>query len=121
MAKVNEMLPSSYLKQSDFDENGLIVTVSGIENKNIAKEDQEPEHKWIVYFKEFEKGMVLNSTNIQALARACDSDDTDDWAGHEVVVYVDPSVGYAGKVTGGLRIKKYAQPQAPARGKPAPF
>jgi hypothetical protein len=119
MAKVSDMLPSSYLKQSDFDENGLIVTISGIENKNIAKEDQEPEHKWIVYFKEFEKGMVLNSTNIQALARACDSEDTDDWAGHEVVVYVDPSVGYAGKVTGGLRIKKFSQPQAPARGRPA--
>ena len=120
MAKISEMLPSSYLKQSDFDENGLIVTVARVDNKNVAKEDELPEHKWIVYFNEYEKGMVLNSTNIQALAKACNSDDTDDWTGKEVVVYVDPTVGYGGKVTGGLRIKRYAQPQAPARSHPKP-
>lgn len=116
MPKISEMIPSAYLKQSDFDEPGSIVTVSHIEQKNVAKADEAPENKWVVYFVEMgEKGMVLNSTNIQAMARACDSDDTDDWAGKEVVVYVDPSVGYAGKITGGLRIKKYSQPQAPAR------
>ena len=113
MAKISEMLPSSYLKQSDFDENGLIVTVARVDNKNVAKEDEPPEHKWIVYFNEYEKGMVLNSTNIQALAKACNSDDTDDWKGKEVIVYVDPTVGYGGKVTGGLRVKKYAVPEAP--------
>jgi hypothetical protein len=113
MAKISEMLPSSYLKQSDFDENGFIVTVATIEQKNVARDDEPEERKWIVTFKEYEKGMVLNSTNIQALAKACGSDDTDDWAGKEVIVYVDPNVGYGGKTTGGLRIKKYAAPQPP--------
>lgn len=113
MAKISEMLPSSYLKQSDFDENGFIVTVKNIEHKNVARDDEPEENKWIVYFSEYEKGMVLNSTNIQALGKACGSDDTDDWTGKEVIVYVDPNVGYGGKTTGGLRIKKYASPQAP--------
>lgn len=113
MAKISEMLPSSYLKQTDFDEAGFIVTVATISQKNVARDDEAPEMKWIVYFQEFEKGMVLNSTNIQALAKACGSDDTDDWAGKQVVVYVDPNVGYGGKTTGGLRIKRYAQAQAP--------
>lgn len=113
MAKVSEMIPSSYLKQSDFNEAGFIVTVSHLEKKNVAQADEAPEHKWIVYFNEFEKGLVLNSTNIQALAHACNSDDTDDWKGKEVIVYVDPNVGFGGKVTGGLRVKKYAVPEAP--------
>jgi hypothetical protein len=113
MAKISDMLPSSYLKQSDFDENGTIVTVSNIEQKNIARDDEPEEHKWIVTFREYEKGMVLNSTNIQALGNACGSDDTDDWLRKEVIVYVDPNVGYAGKITGGLRIKKHSSPQAP--------
>jgi hypothetical protein len=113
MAKISEMLPSSYLKQTDFDEAGFIVTVATISQKNIARDDEAPEMKWIVYFQEFEKGMVLNSTNIQALAKACGSDDTDDWAGKQVVVYVDPNVGYGGKTTGGLRIKRHVQAQAP--------
>lgn len=117
--KISEMLPSSYLKQTDFDENGFIVTIKSIDHKNVARDDEPDEMKWIIYFNEYEKGMVLNSTNINALGKATGSDDTDDWLGREVVVYVDPNVGYAGKTTGGLRIKKHtaAQPpkQAPVR------
>ena len=117
MAKISEMLPSSYLKQSDFDEQGMIVTVKGVEEKNVAREGEPEEHKWIVYFVDYEKGMVLNTTNINGLAKACGSDDTDDWTGKDVVVYVDPNVGYAGKTTGGLRIKKYTEPAAPKQAK----
>ena len=107
MAKISEMLPSNYLKQSDFDESGAIVTVSSVSEKNVARENEAVEMKWLVHFVEFEKPMVLNSTNITALSKACSSDDTDDWAGKEVIVYVDPTIGYGGKTTGGLRIRKY--------------
>lgn len=118
MAKVSEMLPSSYLKQTDFDEAGLIVTVSKVSHKNVAREDEPAEMKWLVTFAEFEKAMVLNTTNINALAKACGSDDTDDWGGKEVIVYVDPTIGFGGKITGGLRIRKYvvaAPPKQAAR------
>ena len=111
--KINDMLPSSYLKQSDFTEAGLIVTITGIEHKNVAIPDEPEKMKYILNFAEFDKGMVLNSTNINACAKACGSEDTDDWTGKEVIVYVDPNVGFAGKQTGGLRIKRYAQPTAP--------
>jgi len=107
MAKISEMLPSSYLKQSDFDESGAIVTVSSIVEKNVARQDDPVEMKWLVHFEEFEKAMVLNPTNINALGKACGSDDTDDWTGKEVIVYVDPTISYGGKLTGGLRIRKY--------------
>jgi hypothetical protein len=53
--------------------------------------------------------MVLNSTNIKRLAKACNSDDTDDWVGKQVVLYVDPDVEYAGNVVGGLRIRAHKQ------------
>ena len=107
MPKINEMLPSSYLKQTDFDESGTIVTVQNILEKNVARQDEPVEMKWLVHFVEFEKAMVLNTTNINALSKACGSDDTDDWTGKEVIVYVDPTIGYGGKITGGLRIRKY--------------
>ena len=107
MAKISEMLPSSYLKQTDFDESGAIVTVANITEKNVARQDEPAEMKWLVHFEEFEKAMVLNTTNINALSKAGGSDDTDDWTGKEVIVYVDPTIGYGGKTTGGLRIRKY--------------
>jgi hypothetical protein len=115
MAKIGEMLPSKYLKQSDVDED-YIVTIQGVEEVNIAAQDADKdEFKWVIHFEEFDKPMVLNSTNIQLLAKACDSDDTDDWTGKQVIVYTDPNVSYGGKVVGGLRIKKYAisKPVAP--------
>jgi hypothetical protein len=111
--KISDMVPSSYLKQADFDESGMIVTVDRLERKNVARDDEAPEEKWIIHFREYDKGMVLNSTNINGLAKACGSEETDEWPGREVVVYVDPNVGFGGKTTGGLRIKKYSAPAAP--------
>ena len=105
MALVKDMIPSSYLKQEDVAED-TIVTVQKIGQKNIAKEGDPPDTKWLVKFSEFEKPMVLNTTNIQGLANACGSQDTDDWRGKEVIIYVDPNVSYGGKVTGGLRIRR---------------
>lgn len=120
MPKIGAMLESKYLKQSDVDED-YIVTIESVEHVNVAAQDADKdEWKWCVHFAEFDKPMVLNSTNIQSLAKACDSEDTDDWTGKQVIVYTDPNVSYAGKLVGGLRIKKHsvARPAAP-RARPA--
>lgn len=108
MAKVSEMIESKYLKQSDVDEE-VTVTIVKVGKQNIAKEGDEPELKWMIRFQELPKPMVLNSTNIKRLARACNSEDTDDWAGKKVVLYVDHDVEFAGNVVGGLRVRAVAK------------
>jgi hypothetical protein len=118
MPKTKDMLPSNYLKQADFDQD-YIVTVRRIEHKNIAMEGKPTDMKWLAHFNEFDKPMVLNSTNIQLMEKACGSDDTDDWVGKEIIVYTDPNVSFGGELVGGLRIKK-AQQAAPAKPKAAP-
>ena len=115
MPRVNDMIESKYLKQSDAPDP-VIVTVSRIGRLNIAKEGDPPEEKWAVRFNEFNKPMLLNSTNIKLLEKACGSDNTDDWAGKEVILYTDDSVSFGGQVVGGLRIRK--QQQAPTRKAP---
>ena len=112
MPKIGEMIESKYLKQSDFP-SPLIVTVKKIGKVNIAKEGDTPEHKWAVRFEEFAKPMLLNSTNIKLLEKACGSDDTDDWIGKEVIVYTDESIAFGGQVVGGLRVRR--QESAPVR------
>lgn len=104
MARVGEMIESKYLKQTDVD-GDMLVTVVKVGRANVAKENEEPEYKWLIKFQEFQKPMVLNATNIKRLARACGSDDTDDWATKQVVLYVDHDVEFAGNVVGGLRIR----------------
>lgn len=116
--KISQMMESKYLKRSDLDEHDgeRVVTIVKIGQGNIARDDEAPELKWMVRFKEFNKPMVLNTTNIQLIAQATGSDDTDDWIGKTVVLYDDPNVSYGGKLTGGLRIKRVRTASA---GKPA--
>lgn len=113
MAKVGEMIESKYLKQSDVEEE-TEVTIVKVGQINVAREDAEPEMKWAVRFQEFKKPMVLNSTNIQLLAKACESEDTDDWIGKKVVIYSDPNVSFGGKLVGGLRVKLQVKKKATA-------
>lgn len=115
MPRTTDMIESKYLKQADAPDP-VIVTVSKIGKINIAKEGDPPEDKWAVRFKEFSKPMLLNSTNIKLLDKACGSDDTDDWIGKEVILYTDDSVSFGGQVVGGLRIRK--QQAAPTRKAP---
>ena len=117
MPRVNDMIESKYLKQADVPDP-VIVTVGKVGRVNIAKDGDPPEDKWAIRFKELQKPMLLNSTNIKLLEKACGSDDTDDWVGKEVILYNDENVTYGGQVTGGLRIRR--QQAAPTR-KPAPM
>lgn len=120
MPKISEMLPSNYLKQTDFPED-YVCTVRKIERKNIAMDGKPADYKWLAHYDEFDKPMVLNATNIQLMSKATGSDDTDDWIGKQVVVYVDENVSFGGELVGGLRIRKHKQaaPVAPQR-RPAP-
>ncbi len=110
MPKLSEIIQSKYLKKEDIDDD-TIVTVRGIREENVGREDDRPEMKWILFFREFQKGMVLNPTNAQLVAKALGSDDSDDWIGKRLVMYVDDSVSFGGKIVGGLRVKAYRKPR----------
>lgn len=101
--KIDALLPSKYLKQADIDGERL-VTVKDLKKANVAREDEEADYKYVVFFKEFDKGMVLNATNIKRLGKAL-GDDTDDWLGGQVILFVDESIEFGGNVVGGLRIR----------------
>jgi hypothetical protein len=110
--KLDDMLESKYLKQSDVQDE-TIVTCVGVKRANMAKEDEEPEYRWIVKWQEFAKPMVINATNIKRLFKYL-GDDTDQWKNGQVVLYVDPDIEFGGKVVGGLRVKEWRKPYKPA-------
>lgn len=114
---ISKMTESKYLKQEDVGEEGKLVTIESLKRTNVAREDDEPEFKYTMLFRENLKPLVLNATNIKLCARACGSDDTDDWIGKKVVLYADPNVSYAGKLVGGIRIRA---PRGQAQQKAAP-
>lgn len=105
MPKIHEMLESKFLKKEDVGA-GVLMTVSSVDQHNVAKQGAEPEMKWCLVFQESDKPLVLNSTNIQLCQQIFGSDDTDYWTGHQIVLYTDPTVSFQGKVIGGIRVRK---------------
>jgi hypothetical protein len=109
--KVNEMISSKFLRKEDFDED-QVCTIKGVELETLNQ--QSHDQKWVMYFKEHEKGMVLNTTTIRVLEQAF-GDDSDHWIGKRVMVYVDPNVSFQGKIVGGLRIRTPKKGAAPPK------
>lgn len=115
MVAFSSMSEFKYLKKEDLDEQGNLCTIKAFKKQNVAQEGEDPEHKYIMFLHEFEKGLVLNATN-RAILEKIYGGDTDDCVGNMVVLYVDPNVSYAGKITGGIRLRA---PKGHAKPKPA--
>jgi len=95
------------LRKEDVNgEVGVLVTICGCQQANVAVEGADPEMKWTLTFTELDKPLVLNKTNIEACADTCGSDDTKDWFGLKVVLFEDPNVSFGGKRVGGIRVRK---------------
>lgn len=121
----DELVPtnSKYLKQSDVGEDGMVLTIKGFKQEELESDDGSAETKVILYFMEDMKPMVLNKTNSQLLGKATGAQTAGEARGKQIVVYSDPSVGFGGKMTGGLRIKRYSTgiPAQPVQRVAVPF
>ena len=105
MPKMNAMFPSKYLAAADLDEREQTYTVSGIDTEVVGQGD-EAESKWVLYFSEADKGLVLNKTNATSISGAL-GDDTDDWIGRQIVLY-PTEVAFSGKMVACIRVKEKA-------------
>ncbi len=102
--KINDAFPSKYLKASDAEEGDLVLTIVRVKMETIgqgAKAEQKP----VVYFKEVEKGMVLNKTNAKMIEKIAKSDDTDNWPTVQVRV-IATEVEFQGDLVMSLRVRE---------------
>lgn len=96
---------SQYLAKSDVGEDGLLVTIKGFRQETIKSDDGE-ESKAVMHFVENVKPMIVNRTNSQLIQVATGAKTAGEARGKKIVVYNDPTVGFGGKITGGLRVRK---------------
>jgi hypothetical protein len=118
MPRVSDLKQSRFLTKEDCTPP-ILVTIMGYAQFNVAIENQSPDNKWALSFHEAEKPMVLNQTNGQLISAILGSDDFDDWIGKKIVLYNDPTIAFAGKITGGIRVRA-PKNQAPVAAKPKP-
>ena len=98
----------SFLGKEDL-QGETIVTIVDVTADEVPGETRR---KLVAQLAEYEKRLILNSTNIKMLCKIFRSTNTAHWHG-PITLYVDEDVQYAGKAVGGLRVKPAGRNGAP--------
>lgn len=64
-------------------------TMSHVNQEKLPNGKGGEEMKYVLYFKETKKGLVLNKTNVKRIIKIAGSDDTDDWKGKTICLYAE--------------------------------
>ena len=91
-----------YLAREDLADGAAVVTIDRAEEHQLSDGDRP---KLVLHFDGCEKGLVLNTTNINTLCAIIGTDETEEWKGKQVVLFVDESVTFGGKRVGGIRVR----------------
>jgi hypothetical protein len=83
-------------------EEPLTVTIKSASLEELGEDKDE---KIVVTFKELDRGLVLNRTNADYISMICESDDTEDWPGTRLGLFVQP-VSFKGKLVDSIRVTK---------------
>lgn len=108
---LDSLSESKFLKKTDVageNGHGVLLTIRSAEQENVALQEEEDKIKWILYFDEVDKGLVLNSTNAQIIAGFLGDpagNTPEEWVGKKIVLFVDPTIIFHGKTTGGIRVR----------------
>lgn len=103
MTSIAKYRNSKWLKKEDVESMDRATRCTTVER--ITEEEVGEEAKPVIHLKGIAKAWPLNMTALEALSEMADSDDTDDFAGLDVEIYVDPDVRYAGKKVGGIKLR----------------
>ena len=83
----------------------IIVTITKSAQEKVTGQQGRKEDCFVVYFKEFDKGMILNRTNAKAIEKVAGSGLIEDWMGVQIILYVEKGVKAFGDVVDALRIR----------------
>jgi len=107
--KLNELFPRKYATGEDLAGKSVTLTISHLRlEKMIPTPGTAPVEKWVIFFKEAQKGIVLSKTLAFQISKVVGSEDTDEWVGKKVVLYPEP-VNVAGYTRTAIRARKAAE------------
>lgn len=106
--KLSEIFPRKYATGEDLQGKPVTVTVAQVVEEEMRPQASSPPvRKWVVYFHEAQKGVVLSRTLAYQIAEALDSEETDDWTDQKITLYPKPMM-VAGKRRTAIRARAAA-------------
>lgn len=117
--KLSLMFPRRYATGEDLQGKAITLTIASITLEKMHPQSNAPEvEKWVMYFKEAKKGVVLNRTMAYQIGEFLGSEETDDWVGKSITIYPQPMT-VAGKKVIAIRARA-AKIKPGAAGEPIP-
>lgn len=116
--KAGDVFKGAYLKADDLQGRTVKVTIEDVRMEELGQ-GSEKESRAVAHFAGKDKGLVLNKTNWNILEEVCGSNDSDDWAGYSVTLYVT-RVDYQGKRVPAIRISDQPGHTTPPAGRAMP-
>jgi hypothetical protein len=105
---------AKYLKKEDIS-SPIDTSILWIKEEEVTAPGKGTETRLVLYCDGLKKGLVLNTTNADALLDITGTDDYEQWSDISIELYVDPDVKYGGKKIGGIRIRKPTLVQVPVQ------
>lgn len=100
---------SNYLASWDLDDKkDTVVTISHCKIESVTN-GKEKEDMLVMYLKKFEKGIVMNKTNLKSVEVVTGTPDPNKWAGVRISLYVQMVKAF-GEEKPGIRIRNAAPP-----------
>jgi len=98
--KMNDAFPGKYLRADDVEDEP-ILTIKDLQVEEVGPKKEE---KYILYFREEPKGLVLNKTNWKTIDKILGTDDTDEWFGKKIQLY-SGTAQFQGEEVDAIRVR----------------
>ena len=93
----------AYMLEPDKD---IIVTIRDIKKGEVIGDGGEKGEGALVYFAEYDKPMILNSTNAKAISTIYDTPYIEEWIGRKIQLY-STRIKAFGEYVDALRVRKW--------------
>ena len=111
MVKKKDAFIKKHLTTADLGTKSANMTIQRVAQVSVYDYKQQARvMKWAMFFPTTQKYMILNETNWDKLTEIFGSDDSDDWLGNKVVIYVE-DILVAGQPKKALRFTDSPDPK----------
>lgn len=95
------------------DGKDIVLTIDYIKVETVTGTDGKKEDLPVCHWKENQKGMILNSTNMKMIAKVLGSNYIEDWSGKQIQIGIEKVKAF-GDLVEALRVRRYAPKQKQA-------
>lgn len=108
---INSAFPSKYLKAGDLNDADVQCRIRSVRLEQIGQNGNEPP-KPVIYFDEFEKGLICNKTNAGIITKMY-GEDTSHWIGQLIVLWPNHDVQFKDEIVSAIRVRSRAPASVP--------